>query len=220
MSVCLIVRDEQARLAGCLSAAHPFAAEVVVCDTGSRDRTAELAAAAGARVITTPWHDDFAAARNHALAACTGDWILSVDADEIVHGEPAWLHAMLTACGEELDALSVEIDNSSAPDVAAGSHRELKLFRRTVCRWVGRVHEQVARLDGLPLRSADLPNRTLHLEHHGYDDPDLARAKARRNAALAELDLTRLHDLDAADPVLARVALDVGRSHVGAGATP
>ena len=55
-------------------------------------------------------------------------------------------------------------------------------------------------------------------EHHGYDDPDLACAKARRNAALAELELARLHALDVADPVLARVALDVGRSHVGAGA--
>ena len=142
VGLALIARDEQDILPRLLHSIEGAFDQIVLVDTGSEDDTVKVferwadaqSLPLGHKVDRISWPDDFAAARNHALAACTGDWILSVDADEIVHGEPAWLHAMLTACGEELDALSVEIDNSSAPDVAAGSHRELKLFRRTACR--------------------------------------------------------------------------------------
>jgi hypothetical protein len=125
---------------------------------------------------------------------------------------------MLAAAGEDLDALSVEIDNSSAPDRDGhGTHRELKLFRRERCRWSGRVHERVVALDGRPLRAAHLPVRTVSLVHHGYDDPVAARAKGVRNARLAALELAGLHREHAAADEVAEAALDLGRSLIAAG---
>jgi Glycosyl transferase family 2 len=80
ISACLIVQDEEARLPAAL-ASLAFCDEIVVVDGGSRDRTRELAREAGAQVIENPW-PGFAAQRNVAIDAATGDWILEVDADE------------------------------------------------------------------------------------------------------------------------------------------
>jgi glycosyltransferase involved in cell wall biosynthesis len=227
VSVCLIVRDEQSRLADCLGAVRPFASELVVCDTGSRDRTTSVAARLGARVVHTAWSDDFAAARNAALLSCRGDWVLSLDADERARGVPSWLPVLLAACGDALDALSLAVDNGSVPGLDATGvprvHRELKLFRRDRCRWVGRVHERLVAVAtsecAAPnrLRTAELPAETLSLIHHGYDDPSVAAVKAVRNARLAHQQLGELRAERAPAERIARTALDVGRSCVGAG---
>ena len=82
LSVCMIVRDEESVLPRCLRSVRDLADEILVVDTGSKDRTAEIARSMGARVFHYPWHDDFAAARNFAMDQATGDWILQIDADE------------------------------------------------------------------------------------------------------------------------------------------
>lgn len=84
LSVAMIVRDEARFLPGCMASVCGLADEVVVVDTGSTDGTPALAEAAGARVLHHAWTEDFSAARNASLAACTGDWILVLDADEAV----------------------------------------------------------------------------------------------------------------------------------------
>ncbi len=87
ISACVIARDEEQRLPACL-ASLDFCDEVVVVDSGSRDRTREIAAAAGARVIENPW-PGFATQRNVALDHAGGDWVLEIDADERVSPELA-----------------------------------------------------------------------------------------------------------------------------------
>ena len=82
LSACMIVQDEEARLPDCLESLC-FCDEIVVVDGGSRDRTTAIAREAGAKLIENPW-PGFAAQRNVALDAATGDWILEVDADERV----------------------------------------------------------------------------------------------------------------------------------------
>ncbi len=82
LSLCLIAKNEEQLLPGCLESVKGIADELIVVDTGSTDRTVDLARAAGARVISHPWADDFAAPRNAALKAATGDWVLHLDADE------------------------------------------------------------------------------------------------------------------------------------------
>ena len=84
LSVCMIAKDEQPLLASCLNSVKKIAAEIVLVDTGSRDRTADIARIFGARVYHIEWRDDFAAARNVALEAARGDWILALDADEMI----------------------------------------------------------------------------------------------------------------------------------------
>jgi glycosyltransferase involved in cell wall biosynthesis len=83
LSVILITRNEEANIAGCLAGVS-FAQEIVVVDSGSTDRTAELAQAAGAKVIRTTDWPGFGAQKNRALAHATHAWVLSIDADERV----------------------------------------------------------------------------------------------------------------------------------------
>lgn len=82
LSAVILARDEEDRIADCVRAVA-FADEVLVLDSGSTDRTVALAEASGARVIRTDW-PGYVAQKNRALAEARGDWILSVDADEIV----------------------------------------------------------------------------------------------------------------------------------------
>lgn len=82
VSVLILTKDEEANLPGCLASLR-WAAEVVVVDSGSRDRTVAIARKAGARVFVNPW-PGFTAQRNFALSRCRQPWVLSVDADERV----------------------------------------------------------------------------------------------------------------------------------------
>lgn len=84
LSLALIVKDEALTLPHCLGSVRGLADQVVVVDTGSRDGTPDLARTLGAEVHAWPWNDDFAAARNASLAACRGDWVLILDADEAI----------------------------------------------------------------------------------------------------------------------------------------
>jgi glycosyltransferase involved in cell wall biosynthesis len=82
VSAALIVRNEENHIGACLRSIRGLVDEIIVADTGSCDRSREIAAANGARVFDYEWHNDFAAARNHAIGQATGDWILYIDADE------------------------------------------------------------------------------------------------------------------------------------------
>jgi len=80
LSVAIITRNEEENLPGTLASVH-FADQIVVLDSGSTDRTVEIARAANAEVYEEPWAG-FASAKNSAIAKCTGAWVLSLDADE------------------------------------------------------------------------------------------------------------------------------------------
>ena len=83
----MIVKDEESTLSKCLSSAKKFVNEIVVLDTGSSDKTVKIAEGYGAKVHHFEWCNDFSAARNEALKYVTGDWILVLDADEILAPE-------------------------------------------------------------------------------------------------------------------------------------
>ncbi len=84
VSLCMIVKDEEANLARCLASVKPIVDEMVVVDTGSTDRTKDIAEFFGARVYDFDWSGDFAEARNFSLSKAKGDWILIMDADEMI----------------------------------------------------------------------------------------------------------------------------------------
>jgi len=87
LSLCVITRDAAADLAACLASA-PFAGEIVVVDSGSRDDTVEIARRCGARVVVRDW-PGYGAQKNFATAAAAHDWVLCLDADERVSPELA-----------------------------------------------------------------------------------------------------------------------------------
>jgi tetratricopeptide (TPR) repeat protein len=84
LSLCMIVRDEEATLRHCLASVMGAVDEVIMVDTGSRDRTVAIGKELGATVYSFTWCDDFAAARNESLKKAHGDWILVLDADEVL----------------------------------------------------------------------------------------------------------------------------------------
>jgi len=84
ISLCMIVKNEASDLAICLSSTKPVADEMIVIDTGSSDRTADIATAFGARVYNFTWNGNFSDARNYAINKARGRWILVMDADEVL----------------------------------------------------------------------------------------------------------------------------------------
>ncbi len=188
LSASLIVKDEQAALPACLGSLRGLVDEIVLCDTGSTDRTVEIATAFGARVVHTTWSDDFAAARNVPLLACHGAWILSIDADErLVVADRGALRRALTPRGAA--ALGILIKSVTDDGGVGGfEHEAVRLFRNSHVRWAGAVHESVVdERTGQPPEAVRLS--TVHLLHEGYrHDLFLARDKAGRNLLLAEKD--------------------------------
>ena len=104
LSLCMIARNEQTNLARCLESVKGVVDEIVVVDTGSTDRTRDIARAFGATVIEHPWSDDFSEARNLSLSRATGDWALVLDADEVVAADD---HPRLRALLRSRKALDV-----------------------------------------------------------------------------------------------------------------
>ncbi|MBD2595288.1 glycosyltransferase [Nostoc spongiaeforme FACHB-130] len=85
ISLCMIVKNEETTLPKCLNSVKDFVDEMVVLDTGSSDRTPEIAQQFGAKVHHFQWTNNFSTARNAALKYVTGDWVLVLDADEILN---------------------------------------------------------------------------------------------------------------------------------------
>ncbi len=84
ISLCMITKDEEDFLAQCLDSVKSFVDEIVIVDTGSTDRTVDIAKGYGARVYHHPWEDDYSKHRNQSISYATGDWILVMDADEVI----------------------------------------------------------------------------------------------------------------------------------------
>lgn len=190
LTVCVITRNEEQHLARCLKSVA--ADQLVVVDTGSTDRTVEIARACGAEVHRFEWNDDFAAARNAALVHATGDWVLMLDADEELT-TPVDLAG--TAEGYRLPIVD-------AGQEAAGCHYVPRLFRRAAgLRYVGRIHEQLRGLTDWRLGTATI-------RHHGYTAASQP-AKNARNLKLLELALREQPD----DPnLLMNLGLELARA--------
>jgi len=208
LSACMIVKDEEEALPACLERLQGVVDEIVVYDTGSTDRTMEIAEQAGATVVRGYWDDDFGRARNASLEHCSGRWILHVDADELVVADRTRLVAALVERGAP-DVYEIEIDNLSGNgDEVHLTHRARRLFRRERAHWVGRLHEQVVARDGqADLSSGDTD--ALRIKHTGYTADILAsRDKPERNLRIA---LTALeHEAGERGQLL----LNVARSYI------
>jgi tetratricopeptide (TPR) repeat protein len=187
LSLCMIVRDEEAMLGRCLAAVRDAVDELVVVDTGSQDRTVEIAEGFGARILHHAWTGDFAAARNVAFDAATGDWLLYLDADEVlVAGDAPRLRALTQRTWREAFFLVETNHTGDLEDGTAVVHDALRVFRnRPEHRFEGRIHEQIAhRLPSLPER---LEKTAIRVEHFGYlGTVREAKDKSARNLELLE----------------------------------
>ncbi|GAA1835203.1 hypothetical protein GCM10009682_61760 [Luedemannella flava] len=215
LAAALIVRDEEAVLGRCLESLRGVVDDIYVHDTGSTDRTVDIATGYGAHVSEGPWTHDFAAARNAVLDRVdpgTG-WVLSVDADEEAVADARRLRRALA--GSRADLLAVSIENVGPSTFV---HQAPRLFRRARCRWTAPVHEQIVARDGGLVRFEGLPTGALMLRHSGYADAAKVAVKNERNVRIAQATVEGLAAQGgAADPgVVARTLLDLGRACLAA----
>ena len=84
LSLCMIVKNEERYIVKCLKSVRDIVDEMIIVDTGSTDKTKDIATVFGARILDFPWTGDFAEARNHSIEPAAGDWILVLDADEVI----------------------------------------------------------------------------------------------------------------------------------------
>jgi glycosyltransferase involved in cell wall biosynthesis/Flp pilus assembly protein TadD len=186
ISACLIVRDEEANLPRCLGSLRGAVDELIVVDTGSQDRTVELAEQHGARVVHFTWCDDFAAARNESLRHASGHWILWIDADdELLQLEPDALRA-LTAQPYEAHWLQVQSLAADTGEVGAVT-TQCRFFRNGLgMRFQGRVHEQLT----VPPDCRSQTPTTVMVRHWGYiPSGDVLDRKCERNRRLLQLEI-------------------------------
>jgi glycosyltransferase involved in cell wall biosynthesis len=173
----------------CLSAVADGVDEIVVVDTGSLDATVEIARSFGAKVLEHQWSGSFADARNVSLDAATGDWLMYLDADEVLVPEDVALLRSLTGrTWREAFSLTETSYTGRLHDGTAVTHDALRVFRsRPEYRFEGRVHEQIA--ECLP---SYLPERVeasgVRIEHYGYlADVRKSRGKSERNIELLQI---------------------------------
>ncbi len=150
ISVCMIVKNEEAMLRQCLESLVPIADEIIIVDTGSTDRTKEIAAEFTDKIYDFVWIDDFAAARNFAFSKATMDYIYTADADELLDEKNIELFKKTKAVLlPEIEIVQMYYLNLMEENTAYNSKRELrpKLYKRVRnFEWINPIHETV-RLD-------------------------------------------------------------------------
>jgi len=182
----MIVKDEERFLTACLSSVKDFVDEIIVADTGSSDRTIEIARSFGATVIERPWRNDFAWARNESIALATKRWILFMDADEELPPESREaLLAIKNLRAHEM-ALWVRIYNRTDDYLGSGdvSHALIRIFPNDErIRFRGLIHEYPA-IEGNE-NSIEAVHSEISLIHHGYvKDVVNQRNKGERNLSI------------------------------------
>ena len=171
-----------------LAAVRDAVDEIIVVDTGSTDRTIEIAESFGAKVIEREWTGSFADARNVSFDAATGDWVMFLDADEVLVADDAQrLREVLGRTWREAFYLVETNFTGELGDGTAVTHNALRVFRnRPEYRFEGRIHEQIAH--NLPSGQPERIEITdVRVEHYGYLGVVRdAKDKSRRNIELLE----------------------------------
>ena len=184
ISVCIIAKNEESRIEQCLLSIKPYDFEIVVVDTGSTDRTKEIAGKYAHKVLDFTWCDDFSAARNFSLREASNNWIFMLDCDESIKSldleELTYFRKHLS---DSVGSVSREnlVTENGVLTLNNTDYTE-RFFDRRLYRYTGVIHEQLT-----PIRGHQFPNYLLKttILHTGYDMTDAERiAKYQRNFTL------------------------------------
>lgn len=214
VSVCIIAKNEEKHIEECCRRLKPYGFEIVVVDTGSSDRTTELAGKYTDRIYRFDWCDDFSAAKNYALQKASHDWILSLDCDEYIESlNPAELQKCMMRYPNAAGRILIRNRFTENGKTAYEQVRVSRFINRLHYHFEGAIHEQL-----VPIKSgsssfsgddpapADSPGQTglsagsaiskyvysapVTVLHVGYDgDEDEMNKKSRRNIVLLKKEL-------------------------------
>ena len=224
LALSMIVRDAASHLPACLESARGVVDEMVIADTGSTDDTLAVARRLGAGVISIPWTNNFAEARNRALVKVNADWVLVLDADEqldegvrgqirpllenkLAAGFVVTIRNYVRSLEERIWDTAAKPNDSLLPasSVYPGfiEHENVRLFQRDKeVYFVGRVHESVGpRIQELGGKLKPAP---FCIHHFGMAAD--AEARARKNRFYRELGREKILEM----PENAQARLELG----------
>jgi tetratricopeptide (TPR) repeat protein len=192
ISQCMIVKNEEKNIERALSWGRDMMWEQIVVDTGSTDRTVELARKMGAKVFTFPWQDDFATAKNYAIEKAGGEWIAFLDADEYMGAEDVKSFQKLL---DELelncyDGISTGWQQLDSQGKIFASGTQIRFFRNLPdIRYRRRIHEQLISTAGRELKVGDVVSSfsIFHTGYQGEISVETVRSSRNRRMILKEL---------------------------------
>ena len=190
ISLCMIVKDEEKVIERCLNTVVDIVDEIIIVDTGSQDSTKEKVKKYKADIYDFTWKDDFAEARNFAFSKARMDYILWLDADDVLEKEDQEkLKLLKESLNNTVDVISMmyvlSTDENNNPVVSLRRNRMVK--RKNNYKWIGKVHEYLEVYGNI--LSADIAVR--HLKDKEYTDRNLKifRKMALENEEFSPRDL-------------------------------
>ncbi len=201
VSLCMIVKDEEETLGRCLSCLSDLVDEIIIVDTGSTDRTKEIAAEYTGKIYDFQWVDDFSAARNFAFSKASGDYIYSADADEILDEVNRERFRVLKAnMLPEVEIVQMYYTNQLKFRTVYNYDKEYrpKLFKRLRnFTWIDPVHETIRTAP--VVFDSDIEIIHEQTENHAKRDLEALHRAAVRDGVLSQ----RLFDMYARELYLA-----------------
>ncbi len=188
ISVCMMVKNEEAHLERCLKSVQGFVDEIIVVDTGSRDRTMDIARAFDVLLFEHPWFDDFSGMRNITIGYAQGDWIVILDGDEELEagdGELIREAATDTSCNGKYFQVHNLLENGAKDWVC----ESVRMFKNDGhIRYEGIVHNNI-------VISPPIQTTPIRIYHYGYDlDAEKKAAKFERTTSLLKKVLAETPD--------------------------
>ncbi len=199
LSLCMIVKDEEGFLEDCLNSVKDIVDETIIIDTGSKDNTKSIADKAGAKIFDFKWKDDFSKARNFSLEKATSNWILVLDADELLdeEGKKTILelinnkeHALTSIIGFKMDQRSYHpkentetiptTDQNELKEMYEGhtSSKLIRLFKNNPkIRFRNKVHELVEH--SIKENDGKIIETNIAIHHFGHLKKDKLHTKAQ-----------------------------------------
>lgn len=198
ISQCMIVKNEEQNIERALSWGKNIVDEQIVVDTGSTDRTVELAKKMGAKIYYFEWINDFAAAKNYAIEQATGNWIAFLDADEYMTNEDAKKMRI------HIEEYVEKYDENKQPDaitcklVDLGSNNNIstiasqnRFFRNNGVNYRGKIHEAIGKDSPMLIKEVE----DVMIYHTGYQEQAIiSQKKGQRNVELIERELEEYPD--------------------------
>jgi glycosyltransferase involved in cell wall biosynthesis len=184
LSVVMMVKNEDRFLRKTLNALKPITdsidSEIIILDTGSTDKTVEIAKTFTDKVYFCEWNDDFGSMRNKSISYASGEWLLVIDADEVLNESKDLIEFFKSDMHKIYNSASIEVNNIMNGKTELNNYESsvelVRLFRKSGFKYTGKIHEQ-------PIFSEPLFRRLSKFNHYGYlfVDEEFRMNKIKRN---------------------------------------
>lgn len=188
ISICMIVKNEEKVLEKCLEHLVPYGYEIIIVDTGSTDKTKEIALKYTDKVFDYIWKRDFSDARNYSISKASNNYVLVIDSDEIVTSLDKYkLEKLIVENPKSIGRLLRINEYKRGEEYYSGRERVSRLFLKSDFKYEGIIHEQIVHRGRLENTFYNIP---IEMRHSGYEgDIKVRKKKTERNIELLKKQL-------------------------------